>query len=136
MTSQRIRNISVENPAEEVNNDFYSILATRVYGADIIIIEESLLTDDLVRTHFLPLPVDFINKLFEQEVLHSVDGVPYGFILPSSSDRSCFSGFYNGGENCYAFFTHTSVNAAGIYECGDVNDDAALRVLQYLMGAE
>ncbi len=130
LTDQKIKEISVENPVGEVNRDFYSILATRVYGADIIIFEEDLLTDDLVKTHFLPLPSELTKELFDQETLYAVDGVPYGFRIPSER----LSRFYDGDKSCCAFLTHSSVNAAGIYGCGNVYDDAALRIVQYWMG--
>jgi hypothetical protein len=133
LTTQKIEKVAIENPVAEVNNDFYTVLATRVYGADLIIIEESLLTDDLCKTYFLPLPVEQLADYVSIGDLYVENGVSYGLLLNSDDGNGIFSEYYSGSQRVYLFIPHTSVNVAGIMGEGKPQDDAALRVISYLL---
>ena len=133
LTNQRIEKVDVENPVDEINNDFYMVLTTRVYGADIIIVEESLLTEDICQAYFVPLPLETLEKHMPVSEVYVENGQPYGLLLPSGDGAGLFGEFYSGTERCYLFITHTSVNVAGILGTGNEVDDAALKLICHLL---
>ena len=133
LTEQNIKNINVENPINGQSVYYQSILATRVYGADFIIIEESSLLETMGETYFSEIPIDKLEPYIEKLEYYCENGVPYGIVLYDGVTENYFSQYYTGTEKCYLFITHTTVNFADIVKSGNEADDAALRILEYFM---
>ena len=133
LTDQLIKSISVENPINGESEDYYSVLSTRAYGADLIIVEESAMTENIGQTYFLPLPAEALTEYIGSAAYYSEEGTPYGILLCDGSTGNRFSQFYTGTQRCYLFITHTSQNVAGIMGRGNGEDDAALQIIAYLL---
>lgn len=133
LTEQHIKSVSVENPVNAESKDYYSVMATRAYGADLVIVEESAMTEDIGKTYFIPLPVEKLPEYLGSPAFYTEDELPYGILLYDGSTPNGFSQFYTGTQRCFLFITHTSVNAAGIMDRGNAEDDAALRIIMYLL---
>ena len=133
LTYQKMKSISVESPANRQSNDYYSVLATRVYGADIIIIEESSMPDSVGETYFRPLSTEKLEKYVNVDEYYCENGIAYGILLCDGEGENHFSQFYSGDEPCYLFLTHTTVNAGDVVDNGNADDDAALQIIKYLL---
>ena len=132
-TDQKIKNITVENPVNGGSTYYHSLLATRVYGSDFIIIEESSLLETMGETYFSEIPSAKLEQYIEDVEYYCENGVPYGLLLYDGTTENQFSRYYTGTEKCYLFITHTTVNFADVVENGNATDDAALRILEYFM---
>ena len=133
VTEQKIKYIDAENPVNGQSLDYHTVLSTRVYGADFIIIEESSLEEKVGQTYFKEIATDKLKQHIGDVEFYCEDGVPYGILIYDGTKENHFSEFYSGTEKCYLFITHTSVNFADVVEKGNVTDDAALRIFEYLM---
>lgn len=132
LTEQKIESLTVENPTSGISNDLYSVLATRVYGADFIIFEGDSLPESVGETYFLPLPQQMIQEA-DAASLYWENGIAYGFVLCGDGVQSVFSEFYSGDQRCCLFITHTSVNMGGLTQKGRPEDDAAKTLVSYLL---
>lgn len=131
LTHQTIEKVTVENPIGTITADYHAVLTSRIYGADFIIIEESVLAETVGNTYFLPLPVDALEDRLLELTFYTENDVPFGILLNGLD--TVFSSYYSGDEKCYLFITHTSVNMAGIMGTGSAEDDAALKLIEYLL---
>ena len=131
LTEQKIKKISVESPINGQSQDYHSVMATRAYGADIIIVEESAMAADFGKSYFVSLPQ--LPEDLGELVYYTEDGLNYGILLYDGAADNVFSQFYRGGERCYVFITHNCVNAGGLMGKGKESDDGALRTLAYLL---
>ena len=136
LTEQSIKSISVESPVNGQSNDYYSVLATRAHGADIMIFEESALPETVGETYFDPLSTEKLENYVAVDAYYCEDGVAYGILLWDGEGKNRFSQFYSGDERCYLFLTHTTVNAADVVSNGSAEDDAALQIIKYLLGEQ
>ena len=133
VTEQRVEKIAVESPVNGQSADYFSVMATRAYGADFIIVEESALTEAFGQSYFLPLPVDELPDQLANREQYTENGTAYGLLLYDGTTPNVFSQFYSGNERCFIFITHTCVNVAGLMNVGNEQDDAALRLIEYLL---
>ena len=133
LTSQKLKKITVENPVNSQSSDYHTIMTTRAYGADIIIVEESAMTETFGYTYFRQLPLEQLPPELQEKQYYTEDGAAYGILLYDGSAPNVFSQYYSGTDRCYIFITHNCENAAGIMGAGNVTDDAALRAVAYFM---
>ena len=133
ITEQRLEKIAVESPVNGQSTDFYSVMAARAYGADLIIVEESAITETFGQSFFMPLPVEELPEALSDRELYVEEGAVYGILLYDGTTPNVFSRFYGGDQRCFVFITHNCVNAAGVMGVGDAQDDAALRLIEYLL---
>ena len=133
LTDQPIKSISVESPVNKQSSDYYSVLATRVYGADFIIIQESSLPETVAETYFQPLATEKLEKYVDVDTYYCENGIAYGILLYDGEGENRFSQFYSGDETCYLFLTHTTVNAGDVVQSGNAEDDAALQIIKYFL---
>ena len=132
-TTQKIKKVAVESPINGQSRDYHSVMATRAYGADLIIVEESAMTEAFGQSYCVPLPVEKLPAYLTGVEYYTENDTVYGILLYDGSTPNAFSEFYSGGERCYVFITHTCVNAAGIMGNGKSGDDAALRAIALLL---
>ena len=57
----------------------------------------------------------------------------YGLEIYSPGKQNRFSAFFSGEQTYYVFLSKESVNLAGLNGKGNNADDAALRILSYLL---
>ena len=135
LTDQELKKLTVESPMNGNWEDYHDIMSVRAYSADIIIVEESAMTDTFGYSYFVELPVEKLPQSLQNRDFYTEDGKAYGILLYDGSTPNVFSQYYSGGERCYLFITHNCVNAAGIMGKGKQTDDAALAVIEYLLEA-
>lgn len=108
------------------------ILMARTYDCDLLILPAELVDKLSAYGFFMPLPESFKDiPTYSQEK----DGqtVAYGLEIYSPGSQNRFSSFCSGEQTYYIFLSKESVNFAGLNGKGTQTDDAALRILEYLL---
>lgn len=108
------------------------ILMARAYDCDLLILPAELVDKISAYGFFMPLldpPEDI--PVYTQEK----DGktVAYGLEIYKPGNQNRFSSFCSGEQTYYVFISKESVNLAQLNGNGIQTDDAALRILEYLM---
>ena len=135
ITSQNIREFSVDQVNQTEDILLGSMIQTRLYSSDIMIFEEGVVTEEFVSMNFRPI----INKLeacfSNMDVeYYIIDGIKYGIILNSPGQISnIFTKYYSGNSTLIAFFAPYCENLGGIYGIGNNNDDAAIMLMRFLL---
>lgn len=126
LTQQEVLELYVDD-LKHIPNQTYAvdILTAQILRSDMVIMPESLL-------NALDLPIYFpsVPKTLQGENGYFFEGIQYGIRIPSSS---YFASYYIGNEPCYLLFNSNSVNLGGLYEKGEAEDDAAIRIFEYLL---
>lgn len=109
-----------------------TVLMARTYDYDLLVLSAE--TADMLAAYgfFSPLPDDRKDiPTYSQEK----DGtsVAYGLELYRPGSQNRFSAFCSGEQTYYVFLSKESVNLAGLNGNGAPEDDAALRMLEYLL---
>lgn len=108
------------------------ILMARAYDCDLLILPAELVDELSAYGFFMPLleiPTDI--PVYTQE--KDGETVVYGLEIYKPGKQNRFSSFCSGEQTYYVFLSKESVNFAGLNGNGIQTDDAALRILEYLM---
>ena len=119
LTQQEILELYVDD-MEHIPNQTYAtdLLSMQLLQTDLIIMPESLLKELDVAVYFPELP-----ETLQDNTDYQIDGKHYGILLNGYSQE----------EPVYLLLATNSVNLGGILDKGNLEDDAALAVLQYLV---
>ena len=131
LTEQEITHIDVSKTFADYEN-LGQIMMARTYDCDLLILPAELVDKLSAYGFFMPLPETFIDiSAYSQEK----DGqtVAYGLEIYKPGTQNRFSAFCSGEQTYYVFLSKESVNLAGLNGNGVQTDDAALRVLKYLL---
>ena len=136
LTEQEIKQFRV-NQMLLSEADVGSVLTARSFDCDLIFIQQSFLREGMAVYHFAPLPMEQIGELlpnhqFYSDKLENVQNT-YGILIGGKGVHNRFTQYYTGEEAVYVFLSRESVNLGGLNEKGYPEDDAALRLLLYLL---
>lgn len=125
MTQQEILELYVDDLYHRPNQTYASdVLAVQVLQSDLVIMPQSLLEQLDLEGYFPELP-----ESIQRDTDYTVDGSHYGVLL---DENSPFWQYCQCDEPRYLLLSSNSANLAGLFEKGAIEDDAALRVFEYL----
>ena len=131
LTQQKITLIDVSQTFADYEH-LGAILMARAYDCDLLILSADQMDMLSAYGFFMPLPDRWqdIPKYSQEK-----DGTPtaYGLEIYSPGSQNRFSTFCSGEQTYYVFLSKESVNLAGLNGIGNTTDDAALRILEYLL---
>ena len=109
-----------------------SILTSRIYDYDLLVLPADFVDMLSAYGFFAPLPD---NRKDIPKYTQETDGktVAYGLEIYHPGSQNRFSAFCSGDKTYYVFLSKDSVNLAGLNGNGSQSDDAALRLLEYLL---
>ena len=126
---QDIKTVNIEVRKTE-DYFFYTLLSTKITTNDIILISEEYMNDYIGQSYFRTLiNVNIDAKYYEES------SIRYGIVLCDEEVReNKFSEYYTGEEKVYLFLSPESVNLGMLYNNGKKENDAAIKVAEYLVG--
>jgi len=131
LTQQKIRFVDVSQTFADQEH-LGQVLMARTYDSDLIILPAQLV--DKLSSYGFFMPLKDIPKdipVYTQE--KGGESVAYGLEIYSPTSQNRFSAFCAGEQTYYVFLSKESVNLAGLNGIGNPADDAALRILEYLL---
>lgn len=126
LTRQEVLELYVDD-LNHIPNQTYAtdILLAQVLQSDLVIMPESLLKELDVSVCFSAIP-----EMLQADGGYLSEGVQYGIrIVPTSR----FISYCNTDEPCYLLVNGSSANLGGLLNKGEAKDDAAIRILEYLL---
>lgn len=108
------------------------VLIARVYDSDLLILSAEFVDMLSAYGFFMPLP-DTPKDIPTYSQEKDGRNVAYGLEIYSPGSKNRFSAFCSGEQTYYVFLSKESVNLAGLNGIGKKTDDAALRILTYLL---
>lgn len=109
-----------------------TVLMARTYDYDLLVLPAEIVDMLSAYGFFSPLPDGWKDiPTYNQET--NGKSVPYGLELYRPGSQTRFSAFCSGEQTYYVFLSKESVNLAGLNGNGAPADDAALRMLEYLL---
>lgn len=135
ITSQGIIEISVDRAQPSESLLFGSMIQSSLYSSDIMIFEEGVITDEFIAMNFRPLTEGILARFSDLDVeYYTVDGERCGIIIdPTGSASSAVTRHYSGSGRLVVFFAPYSENLGAAYGIGDVDDEAAIEFMRYLL---
>lgn len=135
ITSQGIKELSVDHVSQTESTVFGSMIQTRLYSSDIMIFEEWIITEELTALDFRPFTSELEACFANIDVeYYLIDGVKCGIILnPEGSNPNNFTKYYTGNSKLIAFFAPYCGNLRGAYGIGSKEDDAAIVLMKFLL---
>ena len=130
-SSQRIKKINVESIEEDNVFTLDSIIVTRSQGTTDIFIWTGELKEG-IEERFANLDEAKVNSVLGEVSYYRIDGVAYAISLSGNIN---FSKYYSGSEECWLLVSANSVNFGGANGNGLAENDAALQITKYLLGA-
>ena len=131
LTGQEITYVDVYQTFVSSEN-LGQILMARTYDYDLLVLTSEYVDQLSAYGFFCELPDNLQSgDIYTQEK----DGqkVSYGIKIYEPGCQNRFSAFCSGEQAYYVFLSKESVNLAGLNGNGRQNDDAALRMLEYLL---
>ena len=108
------------------------ILMARIYDYDLLVLPAEWVDPLSAYGFFAPLPENWKDiPTYTQET--NGETVAYGLEIYSPGSQTRFSAYCSGEQTYYVFLSKESVNLAGLNGNGTQTDDAALRILTYLL---
>lgn len=108
------------------------VLMARTYDYDLLVLPAECVDMLSAYGFFMPLPETPKDiPTYSQET--NGETVAYGLEIYSPGSQNRFSAFCSGDQTYYVFLSKESVNLAGLNGNGTQTDDAALRILTYLL---
>lgn len=114
--------------------NYYDVLRTRTYTCDIIIFEEEYMKDNVGRVLFKRFPMDkmpddfsFVQYYCEETEIGNKE---FGFVVNQDSK---LMEYIREEIKCYAFVSPISANLGGLYGEGNIEYQAALDLLKFLL---
>lgn len=131
LTEQKITYVDVSQTFADYEH-LGQILMARTYDCDLLILPAELVDKLSAYGFFMPLPETPEDiPVYTQE--KDGETVAYGLEIYKPGNRNRFSSFCSGEQTYYVFLSKESVNLAQLNGNGMQTDDAALRILEYLM---
>lgn len=137
LTEQTIREVTVTQAVPN-GMSYFDFLTAQCFHYDILILSQSWCRENTGQGAFVQLPQAILDAFPNTPVYtETVEQTPlaYGLTIYDGTVQNRFSMYYHGNKNCYLFFSPESVNLAAKNGKGIVEDDAALKVAQYLLEA-
>lgn len=131
LTQQQIAYVDVSQTIADYEH-LGQILMARAYDCDLLILSAESV--DLLSAYgfFAPLPDDWKDiPTYTQE--KDGETVAYGLEIYSPDSQNRFSSYCSGEQIYYVFLSKESVNLAALNGNGSQTDDAALRILEFLL---
>ena len=131
LTQQEIAYIDVSQTIAD-RTHLATLLVARTYDYDLLVLTAEAVDMLSAYGFFSPLPDNWKDiPTYSQEK----DGtsVAYGLEIYRPGSQNRFSSFCSGEQTYYVFLSKESVNLAGLNGNGAPSDDAALRMLEYLL---
>ena len=135
LTDQKIEYVDVFQTMD-AGNQLGSVLMARSYDYDLLVLSGETMDHLHAYGFFAPLPEQLPQSLKALPTYSQTeDGITaqYGLEAYRPGSQSRFSAFCSGDRTYYIFMSKESVNLAGLNGKGNPEDDAALRVLEYLL---
>lgn len=131
LTQQEISHIDVSETFADTAQ-LGQLLMARSNDCDLLIIPENLVDQIAAYGFFMPLPESLQG---DDAYCQEKDGIStaYGLEIYKPGMENRFSAFCSGEQTYYVFCSKESVNLAGLNGKGNKTDDAALRILAYLL---
>ena len=135
ITSQNIKEFSVDHVKQTENIVFGSMIQTRLYSSDIMIFEEWVINEEFVSMNFRAFTSELEACFADLDVeYYLIDGIKCGIILnPQGQNSNVFTKYYEGNYRLVAFFAPYCENLGGIYGIGNKEDDAAIALMKFLL---
>lgn len=135
ITSQNIKEFSVDHVNQTDNIVFGSMIQTRLYSSDIMIFEEGVITEEFAAMNFRPFTSELEACFSDTHVeYYVIDGIKLGIIInPQEGNSNVFTKYYSGNSTLVAFFAPHCENLGGIYGIGNKEDDAAIALMKFLL---
>lgn len=131
LTEQKIASLDVSQTFADYEH-LGQILMARAYDCDLLMLPAELVDKLSAYGFFAPLPeIPRDIPVYTQE--KDGETVAYGLEIYKPGRQNRFSSFCSGEQTYYVFLSKESVNLAGLNGNGTQTDDAALRILEYLM---
>ena len=131
LTEQEIAHIDVSETFADYQH-LGQILMARSYDCDLLILPAELVDRLSAYGFFMPLPETPRDiPVYTQE--KDGETVAYGLEIYKTGKQNRFSSFCSAEQTYYVFLSKESINLAGLNGNGVQTDDAALRILEYLM---
>ena len=109
------------------------ILMARTYDCDLLILSAEQVDKLSAYGFFLPLPDNTWKDIPKYSQEKDGETVAYGLEIYTPGSQNRFSAFCSGDQTYYVFLSKESVNLADLNGNGTQTDDAALRLLEYLL---
>ena len=131
LTQQEITYVDVSQTFADYEH-LGAILMARAYDCDLLVLTAEQVDMLSAYGFFMPLPDNWKDvPTYTQEKDGEV--ISYGLEIYSPESQNRFSAFCSGEQTYYVFLSKESVNLAGFNGNGNQTDDAALRILEYLL---
>ena len=131
LTQQEIDYIDISQTFAD-HEHLGQILMARTYDCDLLILPAELVDGLSAYGFFMPLPESLQStNTYTQE--KDGETLAYGLEIYSPERQNRFSSFCSGDQTYYVFLSKESVNLAALNGNGTQTDDAALRILEYLL---
>lgn len=131
LTEQKITHVDVYQTFADYEH-LGQILMARTYDSDLLILPADLVDQLSAYGFFAPLtetPKDI--PVYTQE--KDGETVVYGLEIYNPGSQNRFASFCSSEQTYYVFLSKESVNLAQLNGNGSQTDDAALRILEYLL---
>lgn len=135
LTDQKIEYVDVFQTMAS-GSQLGSVLMARSYDYDLLVLSGEMMDNLHAYGFFAPLPEQLPQSLKALPTYSQTeDGVTaqYGLKAYGPGSQNRLSAFCSGDKTYYIFLSKESVNLAGLNGKGNPADDAALRVLEYLL---
>ena len=135
ITSQNIKEFSVDHVKQTDDIVFGSMIQTRLYSSDILIFEEGVITEEFAAMNFRPFTAELEACFADTHIeYYVIDGIKCGIIInPQGEKTNVFTKYYSGDSRLIAFFAPHSENLGGAYGIGNKEDDAGVALMKFLL---
>lgn len=131
LTQQEISYVDVSQTIAD-RTHLATVLMARTYDYDLLVLPAETMDMLSAYSFFSPLPDNWKDTpTYSQET--GGTSVAYGLEIYRPGSQNRFSAFCSGEQTYYVFLSKESVNLAGLNGNGTPTDDAALRMLEYLL---
>ena len=131
LTQQEIAYIDVSQTIAD-RTHLATLLVARTYDYDLLVLPAEAVDMLSAYGFFSPLP-DIWKDIPTYSQEKDGTSVAYGLEIYRPGSQNRFSSFCSGEQTYYVFLSKESVNLAGLNGNGAPSDDAALRMLEYLL---
>lgn len=135
LTDQTIISIKVDSQRAK-GEYFHQKMIANSIDYDIIVATEQEMPENFGQSYFYPMrEIDqpgYENVTYYTEEIEDYTKT-YGIELLDANQTNLFGTFYSGTGKCYAFFTTDTVNIYPVNQNSQPGNDAALKVLAYLL---
>ena len=132
LTQQEVSYVDVSQTFADYEH-LGQLLTARTYDYDLLVLSAEQVDKLSAYGFFLPLPDNTWKDIPKYSQEKDGETVAYGLEIYTPGSQNRFSSFCSGEQTYYVFLSKESVNLAGLNGNGTQTDDAALRILEYLL---